>query len=176
MTTPAFELGEYLTLRKIEYKISDILWAKYDFPEIDISFNKWHSIKYLNDDGTAFNGAINDVPNNSGGLYLFYAKCHIIPGITEYPFYIGRAQFTENQNLRKRVKVYFQKYRLEDERPKITKMFKYWANDLYLAFLPLETNEAIIDYEKRLINALLLPMNTEIPDKEVRDATVAFKL
>jgi len=175
MLSNAFDLGEHLALRKLEYKVSPKLWERFIIPSgVDISFAHWTTIKYLDDNGAAFNVDIEKVPNNTGGLYLFYTKCSILEGITEFPFYIGRAQYTEGQNLRKRVREYFNQYKREVDRPKITRMFKYWSKDLYLAFLPLSTNTDIKDFEKKLINSLLLPMNDEIPDKEIRDAIKAF--
>ncbi|MBA3985239.1 MAG: hypothetical protein H0X63_01355 [Flavobacteriales bacterium] len=53
-------------------------------------------------------------------------------------------------------------------------MFKYWASDLYLAYIPLEENEGINELEKQFINSLLLPMNTRIPDTEISQAINAF--
>lgn len=117
---------------------------------------------------------VENVPNNSGGLYMFYVKCEIVSGITEYPLYVGRAQYTEHQNLRKRVKEYFQKYAKNNERPRITKMFKYWASELHLAYFPLDENDGINELEKQFINSLLLPMNTKIPDIEISQAINAF--
>ena len=158
----------------MSYYLHKPLWDRYNFPNLNLQFTNWQKIKYLNANADDFNLAINTVPNNSGGLYLFYVKCEIISGITEYPFYIGRAQLTEHQNLRKRVKEYFLHYSRNDERPKITKMFKYWANDLHLAYFVLNNNRDIIDLEKQLINYLLLPMNDEIPDQEIKQAIKAF--
>ena len=174
MLTSAFDLGENLNLRTLHYVLYEPLWQKYALPGVDISFKNWRAIKYLNAIGDNFNESIETVPNDKGGLYLFYVKCPIIAGITEFPFYIGRAQLTEGQNLRKRVKEYFSKYRRDDERPKITKMFKYWSSDLHLAYLALDDNDTVIGFEKNLINSLLLPMNDEIPEKEIRQAIKAF--
>ena len=174
MIDSAFSLGEEIKLRTLPYKLHQDLWNKFDFPTLDLDFVNWKKIKYLNDEADNFNNAINNVPNNTGGLYLFYVKCKIISGITEFPLYIGRVQLTEHQNLRKRVKEYFLKYSKNNERPKITKMFKYWAKDLYLAFIALNENEDIIDLEKQIINSLLLPINDQIPDTEIRQATKAF--
>ncbi|WP_259016572.1 hypothetical protein [Emticicia fluvialis] len=176
MKQTAFELGEHLLLRNISYYPSPILWEKWDIDSLDIKFNKWKVIKYLNDDGDDLNIDISKVPNDKGGLYLFYVNCNQISGISELPFYVGRAQLTEGQNLRKRVREYFTKFSKDDERPKITRMFKYWSKELYLAFLVLENNICIVDLEKKLINSLLLPMNDEIPDKETKEAVKAFNL
>lgn len=174
MQDSAFELGEQISLRKIEYKMYQPLWEKYDLSSIDMNFVNWTTIKYLNDTGTSLNASIRSIPNTSGGLYLFSIKCFVMDGITHYPVYVGRAKTTDSQNLRKRVREYFTKFSKDSERPKITRMFKYWSNELYLSYMPLDDNAGIIDFEKKLINSLLLPFNTEIPDKEIRDAIIAF--
>lgn len=175
MTSSAFNLGREIKLRTLEYRIFSDLWNRYSAPGIDVSFNNWVSIKYLNATGDDFSLEINSLPNDKGGLYLFYAKCPIITGITEFPFYIGRAQLTKGQNLRKRVKEYFSKFSKSEERPKISKMFEFWSNDLYLAYFVLDNNNDVVGLEKMLINSLLLPMNDEIPDQQIRQAIKAFQ-
>ncbi len=175
MNGNAFSLGEELELRKIEYKLHRTLWDKFNFPNLDLRFEKWTTLKYLNQNADNFDPAVENIPNDKGGLYLFYVKCEIITGITEFPLYIGRAQYTPTQNLKKRVKTYFQLYNKDNERPRITRMFKYWANDLHLAYTSLEENDEIIDLEKQVINSLLLPMNTEIPNVDVKQAIKAFQ-
>jgi hypothetical protein len=174
MDISAFELGEQLNNRKINYILHKEMWNKFNYPELDLNFSNWNKVKYLNDDASNFSLEINTVPNSSGGLYLFYIKCPIVIGITEYPLYIGRAQLTEGQNLRKRVKEYFQKYSKNNERPKIFKMFQYWSRELFLAYYPLIENNTIINIERDIINALILPMNDLIPDKQIREAIKAF--
>ncbi len=174
MNSPAFTLGEELQTHIVNYYLHKPLWDSFNIPNIDLNFTNWINLKYLNELGEGFNPQIESVPNDAGGLYLFYVKCDILSGITEFPFYIGRAQFTTSQNLRKRVKEYFQLFSRNDERPKITRMFKYWSNDLHLAYFVLEENDDIIDLEKQLINSLLLPMNDEIPNKDIKAAIKAF--
>jgi excinuclease UvrABC nuclease subunit len=174
MNESAFQLAEELNLRKVEYILHSNLWGDLHFPNLDLNFNNWTKMKYLNSNIDDFDSAINNVPDDSGGLYMFYIKCGIISGITEYPLYIGRAQYTEHQNLKKRVKEYFQKYSRNGERPKITKMFNYWSNELHLAYFQLNENEEINELEKQLINSLLLPMNSKIPDTEISQAINAF--
>lgn len=173
MDQEAFNLYEHLAPRNVEYKLSAKLWNKWDLG-LDLSFNKWTSIKYLNVSGDGLHAHIKKVPNDKGGLYLFYVKCKTITGITEFPLYVGRAQLTKSQNLRKRVREYFNKFSREDERPKISKMFHFWSKELYLAFIAIEDNPDLIDLEKKIINSLLLPMNDQIPDKKTRDAKKAF--
>lgn len=176
MINTAFDLGEELKLRELSYSLHSTLWNRFDFSKIDLDLKNWSSIKYLNSRGDALNDCVEDLPKNSGGLYMFSIKCIIIPGMTDFPVYIGRALKSENQNLNKRCKEYFQKYFMDNERPKITRMFKYWANDLYLSYMPIDENQDIIDFEKKLINTLLLPFNDQIPDVEVRQAVKAFNL
>ncbi len=174
MLNIAFDLGEKLNNQKISYYLHKPLWEKFDYPNLNLNFNNWQSIKYLNENGDDFSDEIKNVPNDKGGLYLFYIKCEILSGITEYPFYIGRAKSTKHQNLRKRVKEYFQKYLRKDERPKITKMFAYWSKELHLAYFVIDDNCEIVDLEKKLINSLLLPMNDEIPDTIIKQAVSGF--
>ncbi|MCF2221102.1 GIY-YIG nuclease family protein [Chryseobacterium sp. PS-8] len=175
MTGSAFSLGEELELRKVEYKLHRDLWNKFNFPNLDLAFGNWTKIKYLNATADALETDVENIPDDKGGLYMFYVKCEVISGITEYPLYIGRAQKTQTQNLKKRVKEYFQHFSKDNERPKITRMFKYWANDLHLAYITVDENDEIKDLEKHLINSLLLPMNTEIPDTEIKQAIKAFQ-
>lgn len=175
MNSSAFDLGEAINSKTLQYKLHQELWARYDLSAVDLSFERWISIKYLNDDGTDLHPEVDTLPRDRGGLYMFFIKCPIIKGLTEFPFYIGRAQLTEGQNLRKRCKEYFSKYRNDKERPKITRMFKYWGKDLHLSYLVLDENTEIVDYEKKLISALLLPMNDEIPEQEIKQAVKAFQ-
>lgn len=175
MDSLAFDLGREINDRKVNYVLHQQLWDRFAYPGINIEFFQWTKIKYLNDLGTDFNEDIDTIPDNSGGLYLFYLKCKVIVGITEYPFYIGRAQLTDHQNLRKRIKEYFQKYSRDDERPKIYRMLRTWGKDLYVAYYPLEDNEDIVNFEKDIINSLLLPMNDLIPDKQIKQAIKAFE-
>lgn len=176
MVNGAFDLGEELKLRELSYTLHSTLWNKYDLSAIDLNLDNWFSIKYLNPSGNALNKDIERLPKNSGGLYMFSIKCLVVPGMTDFPVYIGRALKSENQSLNKRCKEYFQKYFKHNERPKITRMFRYWANDLYLSYMPINENQTIIDFEKKLINTLLLPFNDQIPDIEIRQAVKAFNL
>ena len=175
MLDSAFELGKEIDNKKVLYKLHQPMWIKYDFDEVDLQLNNWTTIKYLNNDASGFHDDIENIPNDSGGLYLFSIKCPIIPGMTDYPAYLGRAKLTDRQNLRKRCREYFNKWYRNDERPKITRMIKFWGKDLYLSFMELEDNNDIDNYEGQLINSLLLPFNDKIPDKEIQQAINAFQ-
>jgi hypothetical protein len=175
MDSVAFDLGERLNNRKIEFILHKPMWDKFVYPTLDLTLPKWTVVKYLNASGKSFHKDVESIPNTKGGLYLFFVKCKIITGMTEYPLYIGRAQYTQGQNLRKRIKEYFQKYSANNERPKIYRMLRYWGKELYVAYYPLTTNAAIVNVERDIINSLLLPMNDAIPDKTIKKAIKAFK-
>ncbi len=175
MDAIAFTLGQEIHNHKVEYILYKPIWDKFLYPKLDMSFVNWKSVKYLTDDGTKFHQDVTKIPKDVGGLYLFYIKCQTLRGITEYPFYIGRAQLTLGQNLRKRVKEYFQKFSKEDERPKIYRMFKLWGNQLHVAYFPIAKNNKIVHLERDIINSLLLPMNDLIPNKRIKQAVAAFK-
>ncbi|MFN8352294.1 MAG: hypothetical protein U0U25_12580 [Flavobacteriales bacterium] len=172
----AFALGEKLKLRDLKYHLFSEHWLSYDYEGVNLQLANWETIKYLNDVGDDFSVDIDKLPDDEGGLYLFSVRCPIIAGMTEFPVYIGRALKTEHQSLRKRCRSYFTKYARNDERPLIHRMFKYWGPDLYLSFLRLADNAVTIEYEKKLINGLLLPCNDSIPDVKVQQAVNAFNL
>lgn len=176
MNGNAFDFGEQLHSEKIEYILSIKLRQRFNIPEgIDLDLRQWTSIKYLNNNGNDLNAEVNIIPNNTGGLYLFYMPCSILPQLTSFPLYIGRAQKTKNQNLRKRIKEYFQHYSNGIERPKIYRMLRKWGIALNVAYLALDDNNNTIELERQLINSLLLPMNDQIPDKKIREAVKAFE-
>lgn len=177
MNGDAFDLGTQLHNRKIQVILSDELWSKFPSKKLNLDFKNWKSIKYLKEDCSGFiTSEINKIPNDKGGLYLFYIPCDIIPPITYFPFYIGRAQKTKNQNLRKRIKEYFQHYSNDVERPKIYRMLRTWGSKIRVAYLELDDNSETINLESEIINTLLLPMNDKIPDKIIGKAIKAFEL
>ncbi len=174
MKNPAFDLGEELKLREVSYKLHPDLWENFDSNGLDFKFSNWKTIKYLNSTGSDFNNEINQLPNNKGGIYLFWVKCFAIEGITEFPVYIGRAKLTDRQNIRKRCKEYFNKFARNDERPKITRMFKYWSKELYLSYYIINGNDIIDTVEAAFIKSLLLPFNDIIPDIDISQGVKAF--
>lgn len=176
MQNSAFDLGEKLNSKTLPFKLYQPMWAKFNISSPNLNISNWTTIKYLNKAGTGFHSDISKLPNDKGGLYMFSINCPVIPGRTEFPVYIGRAQLTQHQNLRKRCREYYTRFAKSNERPLITRMFKHWHKELYLSFIILNKNKQIIDLEKKLINSLLLPFNDEIPDVKIRQAVKAFKL
>jgi hypothetical protein len=169
-----FVLGGDVNQHQIEFKICPTLWVDGDFIEKIITTKDIKEIKYLNDSGTSFCEDIQTLPQN-GGIYFFVIKSITLPQLANYLVYIGRAQKTENQNLRIRCKKYWQNYSRDDERPKIARMIKQYGQYLYLRYIDLgKDNDLIIDLEAKLINNLLPPFNDEIPSKKIREAVKAF--
>lgn len=121
--------------------------------------NTWKEIKFLNDDASSLNSDINTVPKDCGGVYVFVLKGGIIPDIHMYIMYIGRVQFTVNQNLNKRLHEY-----LHDTRPKIRQMREVWGRDLFIRYLPLNDNSIIKELENELLRVIIPPCNEVYPE------------
>jgi hypothetical protein len=120
-------------------------------------------IKYMN--GNELSEEIKSLPNDKGGIYMFVIQGQTLPFVEYYLAYIGRAQFTDNQNIKKRAKEYFTEYYRKDKRHKIYRLFDKWKDFLYYRYYPETDNSAIIQNEAQLIRAILPPFNDEIPNK-----------
>lgn len=67
--------------------------------------------------------------------------------------YIGRARYTENQNLRKRILEY---YRYAPERTKVAEMFREWREEVHCSYIDLScSNDETDCIEAELVNKLL---------------------
>ena len=162
----------------IKFTLSSTLWV--DSEEINTFFSNhiMHNIKFFNADCSAINDDINQLPNNNGGIYFFILKNEVLPDLSSHIMYIGRAHNTNSQNLRKRCRVYFNKYyKNYGDRPHIHAMLNNWCKNLYLYFVELSDNDEIDEIEKKLINNIIPPFNHDIPHttiKKVRTAMNAF--
>lgn len=83
-------------------------------------------IKYLNESNDDLSDDIKNLPNDTGGIYVFYIKGLNLSFIENYILYIGRCQFTETQHIRKRAREYY-----KDTRDLIVEMFSRWKEHLY---------------------------------------------
>lgn len=148
----------------------DNIWNSYkdEFREITENGN-WQEVKFLNDDASKLNTDIENVPNNCGGVYIFILKGQIIPVSHVYILYVGRVRYTNNQNLRKRLKEY-----LNDNRPKIEAMRRTWGNNLYIKYLPLDDNAVITQLEEELIRVIIPPCNDKYPSVINKAIQAAF--
>ncbi len=125
-----------------------------------------NEIKYLNADNTDVSDEIRKVPDNAGGIYIFYIKGLNLSFIENHILYVGRSRYTEDHNIRARAMSYFYKFKSKTEtRSKIKKMFRLWPNHLYYRYYPSTDNSFIDKTEEVLIRAILPPMNEKIPNK-----------
>lgn len=171
----AVDLGSDINNHEVKFKIYPIGWESFDWSKFNLNANNFKEIKYLDATANDFDNSINNLPDDKGGIYIFFIKFNQIPNFANYLVYIGRAQKTDGQNLRKRCKEYFQKYRRNaEDRAKIIRMFKFWKKYLYLKYIELDDNKIIIQLEEELINTILPPFNDEIPDKTIKTAVKAF--
>ena len=136
-----------------------------------ISEENWSpEIKYLDDANENISNEIKTLPNNTGGIYVFYLKGISIPFLENYILYIGRSRYTSRQNIRKRANEYF-----SDGRDLIQKMFQEWKSYIYYRYFPKIDNYEIDRIEAQLIRAILPPLNEKIPDRiEIQPTITAF--
>lgn len=150
-------------------------WKAVSLDGIDFVNDNWsHEIKFLSENGVDISQDIKNIPTNQGGIYFFFIKGILIPNFETYLAYIGRAQYTENQNLRKRCCSYYYEYFKLNSRPKISRMIEKWGKHLYLRYYPSVDNEFIRKVEAKLINGILPPFNDEIPEMKVNKPEPAF--
>jgi hypothetical protein len=148
---------------RIEYYHNPNRWQEnavvVNNPIMDVS-NWSPEIKYLNNLNTSISDEVNNLPNDTGGIYMFFIKGICLPFVENYVVYIGRCRLTKNQNIRKRAKEYF-----ADDRHMIKKMFRHWKNHLYYRYYPDTDNNRIDNNEIQLIRAIIPPLNETIPNK-----------
>lgn len=134
--------------------------------------NLWsEEIKYINREGDGISEEILNLPNDIGGIYLFYIKGLNLPFMENYILYVGRCKKTSNQNIRKRAKEYYR----DTDRSLIKKMFRLWKDYLYYRYFPDNDNDRIDKNEIYLIRALLPPFNERIPDRiDIQPTVSAF--
>lgn len=140
-----------------------------------LNSQKWSGyIKYLDPEGNV-SDAIKNLPNNEGGIYIFFIQGPTLPSAEMYIAYIGRALFTDGQNIKKRVSQYNRESKRNNARPKISRLFRHWKDYLYVKYFSTKDNELIQQGESALIKAILPPFNDDIPEKiEFKQARKAF--
>ena len=103
-------------------------------------------IKYLNESNDDLSDEIKNLPNDTGGIYVFYIKGLNLSFMENYILYIGRCQFTGAQHIRKRAREYYK-----------------------------DTRDLIVENEIQLIRAILPQYNEVIPDQiDICDSIPAF--
>lgn len=176
LDTSMMDLISGFNTKKILLELPSHLWHKISKDVLDIVKKaEWKSFKFF--DGVQRSSEIKRINNKSGGIYLFYISPEVIPQNHRIVMYIGRARYTNNQNLRKRITEYYGYVAPNYDRPKITTMFQQWSEDVYCSYLELDcSNETIDLIEKELINKLLPYCNDAIPDKKIQKAVKAAGL
>ena len=157
----AFNASNRDKILEIPYRPNPIRWQDNfigdNNPIRDVA-NWSQEIKFLKDG--KISDEIRNMPNDKGGIYMFYLKGINLPFAEYYILYIGRALYTSGENIRKRAMHY-----LNDERSLIQEMFENWRNDLYYRYFPDVDNNAIERNEIALIRSIVPPYNEEIPNK-----------
>lgn len=174
MKYEAFVLSDQIKIHEVSFYLYPEFWENFDFEKYNNINPKWNDVKFLNDNGDDVSDDVKSLPNNHGGIYMFVIKCPIIPSISEYLAYIGRAQLSDSHSLQIRCRKYLYEWYGENGRPKITRMIGKWGKHLYLRYAEIDDNTATVELEAHLINAILPPFNDEIPEKKVRQAVAAF--
>lgn len=160
---------------KVDYYHYPDRWQCIEIHDTIKSKDKWSvEMKYLSQNGTEPSSEVKNIPDNLGGIYVFFIKGIILPFIESYPVYIGRAKNTPSQNLRKRCLDYYYEYFKKDSRMKIERMIRKWGNYLYIKYIELTDNDLIIETEAKLINCILPPFNDRIPKISFQEPTEAF--
>jgi hypothetical protein len=175
MIGDAWPKGLQIKIHTFPFKLYPKNWEDFKIDKEFINALHWNEVKFLNDQGNDFSNEIKNLPNNRGGIYIFIIKSEVLPSISEYLAYIGRALYTDTHSLRVRCRRYLTEYLNEKERPKITTLMKLFGNRLYLKYTIIEKNELIVELEAELINSLLPPFNDQVPDIITRQAVNAFK-
>lgn len=154
------DIFERPLLFKLEFELDIEKWATINDEIKSFVSSGWSCIKYLNNEGTAINNDIRNLPNDCGGIYMFLLKPDKIPNMHRYIMYIGRAHRATNFSLRKRCVEY-----ISDTRPKVARMMHRWGKELYLFYLPIDKTDDFIDkVERELLRVIIPPCNTQIPD------------
>ena len=165
-----FDMCNKMKTHKLTFFLNpDGEWDTFDTNFEHILNNNWQEVKFLNELGNQLSDEINNIPNDTGGIYTFIIKPNIITDIHLYIVYIGRVQLTPRQNLRKRIKEYF-----SDTRPLVLLMRKTWGKYLYVRYLPFTDNAQIRGLEEELIRVILPPCNDKYPGVYNKAKKAAF--
>lgn len=152
------------------------LWEKFKFDDLsNVDFEKWKKIKLMDDKGDFLANEIKKIPTHHGGIYIYCVQSNIVNNFDSYVMYVGMAQKTGTQNLRKRVSSYKSEIGSGYTRDRIHNLFIRWGKYVYVYYLPINSdNKTIEELETRLIGCLVPPCNAEIQDASVKRKVKAF--
>lgn len=156
-----------------QFILAPELWRVFDISDLqNVDFDKWKTIKLLDDSGDRFSNEVDLVPQDVGGIYVYCIQPSVLPICGSYVMYVGLAA---DQSLKKRVKQYQRELGNKYKREKIHRMFLKWGKYVHLYYLPVSsTKETIEILEDRLIASLLPPCNPKIKIESIKRAVNAF--
>ena len=159
------------------YIMAPELWGRFDISDLsDVDFTLWETFKLMNNEGTGFSDNVNQLPTDTGGIYIYAIENGIVPGCGSYIMYVGMASKTQKENLRYRVKAYQDEIGDSFERERIHRLFSKWGKYVHVHYLPIRAKrDTIFEVETRLIGALTPPCNADIRAKSVKRAVRAFR-
>lgn len=166
---------ERIKSHTFEFRIVPDLWKELNDPNKILETLDWEEVPYLESGKADFSKGVKNLPEDFGGIYIFVIKSPILPGVSEYLAYIGRARKTESHNLKVRCHKYLYDYVSgENEREKVSDMMHYYQNYLHLRYAKIKGNDKIDFIEAELINAILPPFNDAVPKKKIYPPKPAF--
>lgn len=152
-------------------------WNAIDKTDLTMKIEDWSDeIKFLSENEMDLSDEIKSLPEDCGGIYMFFIKGLVLPYFETYLAYVGRAQFTLHQNLKKRCNSYYYEFFKQDRRPKVSRMIEKWGKYLYLRYYRSTDNGYIKRIEEKFINGILPPFNDEIPEIKINEPEPAFTL
>lgn len=157
----------------ISMQLVPSLWKKIDKGIFELIHSaRWTTFKFYGPDQSR-SLEVGKISNTKGGIYIFFIDPGIISGQQKILTYVGRAENTKSQNLRKRIREYYGYMPPDTRRVKIGRMLKNWWEFLYCSYIELTDNKIIDSIESELINVLLPPMNDTRPDIKIAAASKA---
>ena len=75
-----------------QFILAPELWRVFDISDLqDVDFDKWKTIKLLDDSGNRFSNAVDLVPQDVGGIYIYCIQPSVLPICGSYVMYVGLA-------------------------------------------------------------------------------------
>lgn len=174
------DLITHLKKDSIKLMLPTQLWSDINLAILKLvtQKRKWHTFKYILNNGSINSRAIDKIDDTKGGIYVFSISPEIIPKRQRVLMYIGRALITTSENLKLRIRSYYYNFHGKEnwERPKIQELFNNWETYMFCSYFEIDNNSTIEAVEDELINKLLPPCNSKIPDKKISAAVRAAGL
>ena len=156
--------------------LSPELWELYIKESTKVDFNNIAKIPFFDNDSKKLSKEVRAIPNKTGGIYIYIIENPVMPEAGRYIMYIGRALYTKNENLRKRIQDHYYQYSRGDENERLIRLYDDWAKYVYVLYVPInKTNEEISNIEKELIVSIAPPCNKDYPSVILGKKLSAFQ-